>query len=306
MTNIALNTRASSAPIFASAAILAGVDFVERCGVVLRRSEYSVPRHEPVQSPLIGTHDLRRVVFIVRLDGGIGSEIVTIDQTLDAVSALIQKDDQIVVTLVDDVHVEPTVSPIFPWADSKGVNVEGRVLRSGKYLNSNGRLCTSTLVLGDKGLVVVSPDSESDREEVSYRVGVIQRRSEYTRERHMPLNVPLISTKDARRVSFVVRLDGGIGSEGITIDQTLDATSALLQEGDQVQVKLVDNVHVESTVAPIFAWGDEIDDTGDSAVSFGRVLRTGEFPNSKGVPCVASLVLADAPSRGLVVAVKAA
>ncbi len=300
MTNTALNTRTTSfASVVASAALLSGVDMVERCGVVLRRSEYTVPRHEPVQSPLIGTHDVRRVVFIVRLDGGIGSELVTIDQTLDAVSALIHENDQVLATLVNDLHVESTIAPIFPWAIAEGSNIEGQVLRSGEFLDTNGRACIAQLVLGDSGLVVVSPQLEPAREQIVERIGVIQRRSEYTVDRHVQVASPLLTTSK-RRVVFVLRLDGGIGSEGITIDQTLDATSALLQEGDQVTAKIVDNVHVESTVAPIFAWGNA-NDSDDSAS--GRVLRTGEFLNSKGVPSVASLVLADAPSVGLVVRV---
>lgn len=301
MTNTALNTRTSSfASIVASAALLSGVDMVERCGVVLRRSEYTVPRREPVQSPLIGTHDVRRVVFMVRLDGGIGSEIVTIDQALNAVSALIDENDQVLATLVNDLHVESTIAPIFPWAIADGSNVEGQVLRSGEFLDTNGRACIAQLVLGANGLVVVAPTLELAREQVVERIGVIQRRSEYTVDRHVPVASPLVGTQSKRRVVFVLRLDGGIGSEGITIDQTLDATSALLQEGDQVVAKIVDNVHVESTVAPIFAWGNANDI--DDSVS-GRVLRSGEFMNSKGVPSVASLVLADAPSVGLVVRV---
>lgn len=299
MTNTALNTRTSSfASVVASAALLSGVDMVERCGVVLRRSEYTVPRNEPVQSPVIGTHAVRRVVFIVRLDGGIGSEIVTIDQTLDAVSSLIHENDQVLATLVNDVHVESTIAPIFPWAIADDNKVEGQVLRSGEFLDTNGHACTTHLVLGANGLVVVAPKLNPAREPVVERVGVILRRSEYTFERKA--SVPLAGTKAARRVVFVVRLDGGIGSEGVTIDQTLDATSALLQEGDQVVAKIVDNVHVESTLAPVFAWGNanDIDDS-----TSGRVLRTGEFLNSKGVPSVASLVLADAPSVGLVVRV---
>ena len=304
MTNTALNTRTSSfASIVASTALLSRVDMVERCGVVLRRSEYTVPRHEPVQSPLIGTHDVRRVVFIVRLDGGIGSEIVTIDQTLDAVSALIHEHDQILVTLVDDLHVESTVAPIFPWAIADGF-VEGQILRSGEFLDTNGRACTAQLVLGANGLVVVAPKLNPAREQVVERIGVIQRRSEYTVERHVPVNSPLVNTKPTRRVVFVLRLDGGIGSDGITIDQTLDATSALLREGDQVVAQIVDNVHVESTVAPIFAWGDAAD-VDASVLSAGRVLGTGEFLNSKGVPSVASLVLVTGQPENLVVDVQA-
>ncbi len=302
MTNIALDNRTSS--FIASACLLTGVDMVERCGVVFRRSEYTVSRHVPVQSPLIATHDVRRVVFLVRLDGGIGSEMVTIDQTLDATSALIKEGDQVLATLVDDVHVESTIAPIFPWMIANGSNVNGEVLRRGEYLNSNGHLSTALLVLAAEGLVVTSPKAEPAREEVVERCGVILRRSEYTLERHVSVTSPLINTKNMRRVVFVLRLDGGIGSEGLTIDQTLDATSALLQEGDQVMAKIVDNLHVESTVQPFFAWG-KADECDASAISRGRVLRTGRFLNSKGAPSVASLVLTIGQSCNLVVDVQA-
>ncbi len=319
MTNTALNTRTAFAPIFASA-VLAGVNYVERCGVVLRRSEYTQPRHIPVQSPLINTKAVRRVVFVVRLDGGIGSEMVTIDQTLDAVSALIQEGDQISATIVDDLHIESTVNPIFPWgsaADFESFDIsEGRVLRSGLFLDNNGALCFASLVLASEGLVVhvqspVATPASSYGSAAYFtggaksieRCGVILRRSEYMQPRHVPVQSPLINTKDVQRVVFVVRLDGGIGSEVVTIDQTLDAVAALLQEGDQVSANIVDDVHIESTVSPIFSWGAAAD-LDAAAISDGKVLRRGEFQNSKGVPSVATLVLAAGASRGLVVDVQ--
>jgi uncharacterized protein YciI len=319
MTNTALNTRIAFAPIFASAA-LAGVSYVERCGVVLRRSEYTQPRHLPVQSPLINTKAVRRVVFVVRLDGGIGSEIVTIDQTLDAVSALVQEGDQVSATIVDDLHIESTVNPIFPWGfavdlDSLVVS-RGTVLRRGEFLDSNGGLCVASLVLATAGLVVdvqspvVTPASSygspayfTGGAKSIERCGVVLRRSEYTQPRHVPVQSPLINTKDVRRVVFVVRLDGGIGSELITIDQTLDAVSALIEEGDQVSANIVDDVHIESTVNPIFQWGSA-SDLAAVAISDGKVLRRGEFQDSKGVPSIASLILAAGASRGLVVDVQ--
>lgn len=160
-------------------------------------------------------------------------------------------------------------------------------------------------MLGAAGLVIVAPKVESPRLAVSERVGVIQRRSNYRSRApcSRQLANPAHQHEDSRRVVFVVRLDGGIGSEGVTIDQTLDATTALLREGDQVSVKLVDNVHIESTVAPVFAWGNA-NDAVETPRKPRRVLRTGEFPCSKGVPSVASLFLADAPSAGLVVRVR--
>jgi hypothetical protein len=319
MINSAITTRAASfRSTFASAAFLAGVSSVERCGVVLRRSEYTHPRHVSVVSPLINTNDVRRVVFLVRLDGGIGSEAVTIDQTLDAVSALINEGDQVSVTLVDDVHVESTVAPIFAWGSAADLGSaavsDGKVLRRGEFLDSKGKTCVASLVLAagpSHGLVVdVQASSSASVLDDAFapvdfveRVGVIVRRSEYTHARHAHVHSPLINSKDVRRVVFLVRLDGGIGSEMVTIDQTLDAVSALLEEGDQVSAKLVDNVHIESTVAPIFSWGDA-SDVDAAAVSNGRVLRSGGFLDSKGVPCVASLVLAAGDSRRLVVEVQ--
>ncbi len=319
MTNTALNTRTAFAPIFASV-VLAGVNYVERCGVVLRRSEYTQPRLVSAQSPLLNTKVVRRVVFLVRLDGGIGSEMVTIDQTLDAVSALIQEGDQVSVNIVDDVHVESTVNPIFPWGaaadlDSSAIS-DGNVLRRGEFQDSNGGLCVASLVLATGGLVVdvQSPIATpaSSYGSAAYftggaksieRVGVVLRRSEYTQPRHVQVQSPLINTNDVRRVVFLVRLDGGIGSEMVTIDQTLDAVSALIEEGDQVSANIVDDVHVESTVSPIFSWGAAAD-LDAAAISDGKVLRRGEFQNSKGVPSVATLVLAAGASRGLVVDVQ--
>lgn len=292
MTNSANNTRnASFVAIVASAAHIAGADFSERCGVVLRRSEYTVPN----TPNFVGSRDVRRGVFIVRLDGGIGSELVTIDQTLDPVSALIEEGDQVSVNISNSVHVESTVAPIFAWGISQEANPSGQVLRSGVYLNGKGQPCTASLVLGDNGLVVAVEGPEDNFEgTLNDRVGVIMRRDVYTLEAHRPSNMPLIGTVDKQRVSLLVRLDGGIGSELVTIDQTHNAITALLEDGDQVSVKLSDNVHVESTVQPVFAWGIASDDAS------GRTLRNGQFIDSTGRLCYAALVLQNAPA-GLVV-----
>lgn len=284
MTNSALNTRA----LVASAALLAGASSVERVGVVRRRSEYT----QNVQD-LVGTRDVRRVVFIVVLHGGIGEDMITIDQTLDPISALIAEGDQVDVNIADSVHLESTVSPVFAWNISDESNPAGRVLRSGEFLNRNGQVCISSLVLGDNGLTVTVQGPKDELAAPSERVGVILKRTVYTREAHRPAATPLIGTTDKQRVSFMVRLDGGIGSELITIDQTLDATAALLKEGDQVSVRLVDHAHVESTVHPVFGWGKARDN------ATGRILRTGEFLDSKGRPSMASLLLEDGEGRGL-------
>lgn len=287
MTNSAITTRT----VLAAAALIAGVDAVERVGVVLRRSEYTVAN----APALVGNRDVRRVVFIVRLDGGIGSELVTIDQTLDAISALIVENEQVAVNLVDSVHVESTVHPVFAWTFAEESNPAGRVLRTGEFLNSKGQPCTASLVLGDSGLVVAidGPKDDLVSSNNSERVGVIQKKTVYTKAALRPANTPLIGSHDMQRVCFLVRLDGGIGSDFVTIDQTLDATAALLKNGDQVSVKLVDNVHVESTVQPVFAWGKA------SEGVTGETLRQGSFIDKQGRASVASLVLAD--TTGLVV-----
>lgn len=289
MTNSAINTRT----VLASVALLAGVDTTERCGVVLRRTEYTVPG----APALVGNRDLRRVAFVVRLDGGIGSELVTIDQRLDAIAALIQEGDQVSAMLVDSVHVESTVQPIFPWAFSTESNPAGRVLRQGAFLNDKGEECTASLILGDSGCVIAVNGANDDlgASGVTERVGVILKRTVYKNGEHRPASAPLIGTTDKQRVTFMIRLDGGIGSELVTIDQTLDATSVLLKEGDQISVKLVDNVHVESTVHPVFDW------THSSKPVGGRILRLGEFLDKQGRSSIATLVLADGEGRGLVV-----
>lgn len=289
MTNSAINTRT----VLASAALLTGATTTERCGVVLRRTEYTVPG----APALVGNRDLRRVAFVVRLDGGIGSELVTIDQRLDAIAALIQENDQVSVMLVDSVHVESTVQPIFPWAFSTESNPAGRVLRQGDFLNDKGEECTASLVLGDSGCVIAVSGASDDigASGITERVGVILKRTVYKGGAHRPSSVPLIGATDKKRVTFMIRLDGGIGSELVTIDQTLDAISVLLKEGDQVSVKLVDNVHVESTVQPVFDWTYSSEPVG------GRILRLGEFLDKQGRPSYATLVLADEDGRGLVV-----
>ena len=136
-----------AAPVaFASAEFFAGLALQERVGVILRRSEYTV------QPPLCAP-ERRRVVFMVRLDGGIGSEIVTIDQALDASAALLCKDDQVLATLVDNVHVESKVSPIFGHNTieqyARSTTLSGTVLRRGEYLDGY-RPFVALLVLADK------------------------------------------------------------------------------------------------------------------------------------------------------------
>lgn len=138
----------AAAPVaFASAEYFANLARQERVGVILRRGEYTV-------QSILGAPERRRVVFMVRLDGGIGSEIVTIDQTLDASAALLRENDQVVATIVDDVHVESTVSPIFAHATVeqlvRSTTFSGTVLRSGEYLGVGNRPTVALLVLAEK------------------------------------------------------------------------------------------------------------------------------------------------------------
>ncbi len=119
----------------------------ERVGVILRRSEYTV------QPPLCAP-EVRRVVFMVRLDGGVGSEIVTIDQALDLTAALLRENDQVVATMVDNVHVESTVGPVFGHNTieqlARSTTFRGEVLRRGEYLGVGNRPCVALLVLAEK------------------------------------------------------------------------------------------------------------------------------------------------------------
>ncbi len=288
MTNSALNTRT----VLASAARLAGADTTQRCGVVLRRTEYTVP-NAPAH---VGHRDIRRVAFVVRLDGGIGSELVTVDQRLDAIAAVINEGDQVEVTRCDNVHVESTVQPVFAWGFADTINDGDKVFGSRDFLNNKGELCTSSIVLGANGLVIVVDGSNDNlgASEVSSRVGVILKHTVYKNGAHRPSSAPLIGTFDQMRVTFMVRLDGGIGSELVTVDQILDATAALLKDGDQVEVRLSENVHAESTVHPVHGWTVGGDTTG------GKVLRQGEFIDAQGRLSLASLVLG-AGKQGLIV-----
>jgi hypothetical protein len=263
MTNSALNTRA----FIASAALLAGANLTERAGVVIRRSEYTQPD--------------------VRIDGGIGSTFITVDQRLDAIAALIEENDPVAVHFADNAHLETTVSPGHLWNISEDSNPAGKVLRSGSFLNLKGDLCTASLVLGDNGLVVAidGPKDEPVTDHFTWRVGVIMKSTVYTRKAHRPAATPLIGTADQLRVKFLVRLDDGLGGEMVTIDQTLDANAALLRKNDQVSVHLIDHAHVEPTVNPNYTYG-KVSEVGNR-----DTLRTGEFIDRDGRPMLASLLL---------------
>lgn len=155
MTNVAINTARATAAVFPSAEYFAQLQVTERVGVILRRDEYTVPRRSPVHSHLVPNNDMRRVSFMVRLDGGIGSEIVTIDQTLDATAAVLQKGDQVVAAIIDDVHIESTVREVFPYAARSSVSdndvANGDVLRTGEFLDNNGVPVIASLVLAARG-----------------------------------------------------------------------------------------------------------------------------------------------------------
>lgn len=279
MTNTVATTRIASA---ATVAILAGANVSERCGVIVSRTDYT--------APLGSNKEIGRVAFVIRLDGGIGSDFRTVDQTVDAVTAVLQEGDQVCVRISDDVHVETIAQPIFSWP-STNEPVEGKILREVNYRNNKGEQCKATLVLGRTGLCVVDTGASEPSHSYMFggadyveRVGVVLKCTEYTSPR-MDANVSRIGAQSPRRVSFMVRVDGGIGSDIVVVDQTLDAVSSLVRKDDQVSVRLFDNPHIESTVAPVFAW------PVSEAPCSGEILRVSDFTDGNGVDCVASVVL---------------
>lgn len=135
----------------ASAAHLAGLQTVERLGSLIRRDDYVRPAFRTANVAIVGTSDQNRTAFMVRLDDGIGGEFVTIDQVADAESSILEIGDQVIVTFVDDVHVEDTIRGTFRFDAIDKIDQEtldrGQTLRQAQYRNGKNELCNVTLAL---------------------------------------------------------------------------------------------------------------------------------------------------------------
>ncbi len=151
------NIRFVSAAAVASAEYLANVTKEERLGSLIRRDDYFRPTFRPGNCSMVGTVDNNRSAFIVRLDDGIGQEFITIDQTADAASAILKVGDQVIVTLVDDVHIEDTIRGTFSFTTVDSSEIDqttldnSKILRQAQYVDGKNRLCNVTLALiGEK------------------------------------------------------------------------------------------------------------------------------------------------------------
>jgi hypothetical protein len=135
----------------------------ERTGVVRHRTEYSVTRTVPLNAPLVGIADVRRVVFLVELHGGLGPELVAVDQTLDAVSTLLAAGDQVTVRISGDVHVESTVHPNDSWGSGEFIDpaviAAGKLKRVGLFVDTSGDVQVATLIVTKEAgpVVVLAP-----------------------------------------------------------------------------------------------------------------------------------------------------
>ena len=137
----------------ASAAHLANVKIEERLGSLIRRDDYFRPTFRQANCPVVGTVDNNRSAFVVRFDDGdgIGQDFITIDQAADAASAILKVGDQVLVTLVDDVHIEDTIRGTFTYTSPEGIDQEtinnSQILRQAEYIDGKNRRCIATLAL---------------------------------------------------------------------------------------------------------------------------------------------------------------
>lgn len=141
----------------ASAAHLSNVKAEERLGSLIRRDDYFRPTFRQANCPVVGTVDNNRCALVVRFDDGdgIGQDFITIDQAADAATAILKVGDQVLVTLVDDVHIEDTVRAAFSYTSPEGIDQDtidnGKILRQGEYVDGNNRRCLVTLALIGNG-----------------------------------------------------------------------------------------------------------------------------------------------------------
>lgn len=141
----------------ASAAHLSNVTIEERLGSLVRRDDYFRPAFRQANCPVVGTVDNNRSAFVVRFDDGdgIGQDFITIDQAADAASAILKVGDQVLVTLVDDVHIEDTVRAAFSYTSPEGIDQEtldnSKILRQAEYVDGKNRRSIATLALIGNG-----------------------------------------------------------------------------------------------------------------------------------------------------------
>jgi hypothetical protein len=141
----------------ASAAHLSNVKAEERLGSLIRRDDYFRPTFRQANCPVVGTVDNNRCALVVRFDDGdgIGQDFITIDQAADAATAILKVGDQVLVTLVDDVHIEDTVRAAFSYTSPEGIDQDtidnGKILRQGEYVDGKNRRCLVTLALIGNG-----------------------------------------------------------------------------------------------------------------------------------------------------------
>ncbi len=152
-----LQFRTVATAAVASAAHLSNVKIEERLGSLVRRDDYFRPTFRQANCPVVGTVDNNRSAFVVRFDegDGIGQDFITIDQAADAASAILKVGDQVLVTLVDDVHIEDTVRAAFSYTSPEGIDQEtlenSKILRQAEYVDGKNRRCTVTLALTGNG-----------------------------------------------------------------------------------------------------------------------------------------------------------
>ena len=145
----------------ASAAHLANVKTEERLGSLVRRDDYFRPNFRQANCPVVGTVDNNRCALVVRFDDGdgIGQDFITIDQAADAATAILKVGDQVLVTLVDDVHIEDTVRAAFSYTSPEGIDLQtlvldednSKILRQAEYVDGKNRRCIATLALIGNG-----------------------------------------------------------------------------------------------------------------------------------------------------------
>lgn len=145
----------------ASAAHLSNVKKEERLGSLVRRDDYFRPAFRQANCPVVGTVDNNRSAFVVRFDDGdgIGQDFITIDQAADAASAILKVGDQVLVSLVDDVHIEDTVRGAFSYTSPEGIDQATlfgagnncKILRQAEYVDGKNRRCLVTLALIGNG-----------------------------------------------------------------------------------------------------------------------------------------------------------
>lgn len=120
------------------------------------------------------------------------------------------------------------------------------------------------------------------------RIGVVVSRSEYVRPR-LSKTFPLIGTSDENRIALAIRFDGGL-QDFKAVDQIIDAESALVKEGDQVIVTIVDDAHISDTVRGTWTTSAPAN-LSQEDIDGAKVLRQAEYTDAHNRRCIAKLML---------------